>query len=119
MAYRKKYGPFRKTLRRVSHYLLKESVSCKSTKIQDPHPWCAPCDCANSDFANPNECANFVFANSNECANFDFANPNECANFDFARMSVQNSLFPHYSAKYAIPLHPDLSRPGQTRLFWE
>ena len=25
-------------------YLLKGSVSCKSRKIQDPHPWCAPCE---------------------------------------------------------------------------
>ena len=27
----------------VSHYLLKGNVSYKSRKIQDPHPWCAPC----------------------------------------------------------------------------
>ena len=38
-----KKGSFRKTLRHVSHYLLNESVSCQSWKIQDSHLWCAPC----------------------------------------------------------------------------
>ena len=34
---------FRKPLRHVSHYLLKGRVFCKSRKIQDRHPWRAPC----------------------------------------------------------------------------
>ena len=39
-----KIGPIQKNPEtRVSHYLLKGSVSCKSRKIQDLHPWCAPC----------------------------------------------------------------------------
>ena len=39
----KKIGPIQKTLKHVSHYLLEGSFSCKRRKIQDPHPWCAPC----------------------------------------------------------------------------
>ena len=46
MACKKKYGPFRKILRNVSHYLLQVSVTCKSRKIQDLHPRCTSCKLA-------------------------------------------------------------------------